>query len=306
MHTPRLAPLSIPGYWRRGESEPSYNEKRKKKSIVHDAFFLNGVLGLGTSATAVCAVGVTGELDDIRLLKTKYVLEPPTDRLQYLLALCGCASGLVAGNALTHGASPQTDTVEALAHIHDHTHDLVVAVALEGLADGGELCVQPQVVDGDGSLILELVGPLATVLVLGVLPLRSYALLEEVVVGLEAQLGGWRDVVLDGKKSWLVYVEYYRILWQRVRSGVDLGLEATYVDTPEFLDGAECDDLLQQIIPVIALDETKLVLRSVTSVLGDSHLAGGRLGEPEGPLVHKRVLDVEVLGVVENGDRLVG
>jgi hypothetical protein len=38
------------------------------------------------------------------------------------------------------------------------------------------------------------------VLVLGVLPLRSYALLEEVVVGLEAQLGGWRDVVLDGEK----------------------------------------------------------------------------------------------------------
>lgn len=33
-------------------------------------------------------------------------------------------------------------------------------------------------------------------LVLGVLPLRSYALLEEVVVGLEAKFGGRRDVVL--------------------------------------------------------------------------------------------------------------
>lgn len=85
-----------------------------------------------------------------------------------------------------------------------------------------------------------------------------------------------------------------------------MGLEATYVDAPEFLDGAECDDLLQQIIPVIALDKTKSVLRSDTPILSDSHLAGGRLGEPEGPLVHKRVLDVEVLGVVENGDRLVG
>lgn len=33
-------------------------------------------------------------------------------------------------------------------------------------------------------------------LVLRVLPLGSYALLEEVVVGLEAKFGGWRDVVL--------------------------------------------------------------------------------------------------------------
>jgi hypothetical protein len=100
---------------------------------------------------------VTGELDDIRLLKTEHVLEPPTDRLQYFLTLSGCASGFVTGDALAHGASPQTDTVKALAHVHDHTHNLVVAVALEGLADGGELCVQPQVVDGDGPLVLELV-----------------------------------------------------------------------------------------------------------------------------------------------------
>lgn len=41
-------------------------------------------------------------------------------------------------------------------------------------------------------------------LVLGVLPLRSYTLLEEVVVGLEAQLGGRCDVVL-GEKNRLVY-----------------------------------------------------------------------------------------------------
>lgn len=118
---------------------------------------LNGVLGLGTGAAAVCAIGVTGELDDIRLLKTEYVLEPTTDRLQYLLTLGGCASSLVTGDALSNGASPQTDTVEALAHVHDHTHDLVVAVVLEGLADGGKLGVQPEVVDGDGSLVLELV-----------------------------------------------------------------------------------------------------------------------------------------------------
>lgn len=40
--------------------------------------------------------------------------------------------------------------------------------------------------------------------------------------------------------------------------------------------------------------------------MSETYLSGGRLGEPESPLVHERVLDVEVLGVVENGDRLVG
>ena len=132
-----------------------HTSKRKRKAIIQRN--LNGVLGLGTGAAAVGAIGVTGELDDIRLLKTEDVLEPPTDRLEDLLALGGCASGLVTRDALANGASPQADTVEALAHVHDHTHNLVVAVALEGLADGGQLCVQPQVVDGDGPLILELV-----------------------------------------------------------------------------------------------------------------------------------------------------
>lgn len=59
--------------------------------------------------------------------------------------------------------------------------------------------MQPQFVDRDRALVLELVRPFAAVLVLRVLPLRSYALLEEVVIGLEAQFGGRCDVVLDVK-----------------------------------------------------------------------------------------------------------
>jgi hypothetical protein len=35
-------------------------------------------------------------------------------------------------------------------------------------------------------------------------------------------------------------------------------------------------------------------------------LAGRRLGEPQGPLMEERVLDVEVLRVVEDGDRPAG
>lgn len=144
-------------------------------------------------------VRVARELHHIRLLQPKHVLEPPADRLENFLALRGCAGALVTGVALAHSACPQTDTVEALAHVHDHAHDLVVVVALEGLADGSQLRVQPQIIDWNRALVLELVRPLATVLVLRVFPLRSYALFEEMVVGLEAQFGGRRDVVLDRK-----------------------------------------------------------------------------------------------------------
>ena len=170
-------------------------------SSLHAPFFipLDGVLGLGASAAAVCAVRVARELHHVRLVQSENVLESPADRLQDILALRRCAGVLIAWDALAHSACPQAHTVEALAHVHHNTHDFVVIVGLECLADGGELCVQPEVVDRDGALVLELVRPLAAVLVLRVLPLRSYALLEEVVVGLEAQFGGGRDVVLDGR-----------------------------------------------------------------------------------------------------------
>ena len=39
---------------------------------------------------------------------------------------------------------------------------------------------------------------------------------------------------------------------------------------------------------------------------GDSYLATGGLGEPQGPLVHEGVLHIEVLGVVEDGHDLIG
>lgn len=61
----------------------------------------------------------------------------------------------------------------------------------------------------------------------------------------------------------------------------------TYVNTPELLYRLEGDDLLQQVIPVVAL-------------------AAGRLGEPQCPPVGKRVLDVEVVLVMEDGLDLRG
>jgi hypothetical protein len=58
------------------------------------------------------------------------------------------------------------------------------------------------------------------------------------------------------------------------------------VDTPELLNRVESDNFLKQIIPVVALST-------------------GWLGEPQRPLVHERVLDVEVVLIVKDGDLLV-
>jgi len=65
-------------------------------------------------------------------------------------------------------------------------------------------------------------------------------------------------------------------LQRQVRCGCDV-----VVDAPELLDRVERDDLLEQLSPVVAL-------------------AAWGLGEPQGPCVHERVLDVEVLRVVED------
>lgn len=56
----------------------------------------------------------------------------------------------------------------------------------------------------------------------------------------------------------------------------------TYVDSPELLNAVEGDDFLQQFVPVL--------------------LSRWGLGEPEGPGVGKWVLDIEVVGIVEDGD----
>ena len=82
----------------------------------------------------------------------------------------------------THTSRPQSDPVEPLSHIDHDAHNLVVVVVFESFTDGGELGVEPERVDVDGSLVFERVGPLPAVLLLGVFPFWSDALFEEVVV----------------------------------------------------------------------------------------------------------------------------
>jgi hypothetical protein len=129
---------------------------------------------------------VGGELEGI--------LESPTNRQENVLTLLP-ASALSAsnvsvassGNALSDGASPDTDTVEALADVDNNAHDLTILLLFESLTDGAHHDLEPEAIDVDIALVLVLVGPLATVLVLGVFPLRANASLEQVIVGLESK-----------------------------------------------------------------------------------------------------------------------
>lgn len=175
-----------------------------KRSERANGLNLRRVLGLGSRAATVSTVGVARELDDLGVRQLQDLLELLADVREHLLALLGrpaLAARNIAiatvGDALADSAGPGTDTVEALSDIDHDTHELSVALLLEGLADGSEHDVQPEVIDGDGALLLERVRPFSAVLVLLVLPLRSDAGLEQVVVGFEGQLRDGSDVVLD-------------------------------------------------------------------------------------------------------------
>ena len=57
--------------------------------------------------------------------------------------------------------------------------------------------MQPEFVDGYGTLVFEMIWPFAPMFVLRVFPLWTDAFFEEMIVGLQGQFGGWRDIVLE-------------------------------------------------------------------------------------------------------------
>lgn len=89
-------------------------------------------------------------------------------------------------------------------------------------------------------------------------------------------------------------------LFHRCRGG------CTYIDTPKFLNGIKSDNLLEKIVPVVALSHA-LVDRGHTTLPGSGalYLAAWGLGEPQSPLVLKRMLHVEVILVVKDSDRCI-
>ena len=182
---------------------PSVQSAKQARSPSPTPAQSDGELRLGPTTPTVRTIRMAGKLDQLPIPQPQDVLELPADAHQDVLALFRGAAlpardvGVAAaGDALADGARPQADAVEALAHVDDDAHDLAVVVLLERLADGGQHRVQPELVDGDGPLLFEAVGPFAAVLVLRVFPFWSHAFFEEVVVGFQGQFRGRGDVVL--------------------------------------------------------------------------------------------------------------
>lgn len=142
---------------------------------------LDSKLGLGTAAAGVGRVGMTAELELLRSGQLQDVLEAFSDAFKALAVLQRVTRLVLAALGwLACGSSPETNTPEGLANVDNHAHDLVVALILEHLADGSEHDVQPGLVVRLAAL--KGVCPTSTVLVLLILPLGTYALLEEMVV----------------------------------------------------------------------------------------------------------------------------
>lgn len=156
---------------------------------------LDDVLRLGSGASSVCGISVTRELDLLSGRELENLLESLANCGQDILALVRSAT-LAAGNVtvtstgdcLSGSSGPNTDTIESLADIDDNAHDFTVILVLKGLADRCHHDLKPKTVNLDIALLLVLVGPFATMLVLGVLPLWAYTSLEKVVVGFQGEL----------------------------------------------------------------------------------------------------------------------
>jgi hypothetical protein len=146
---------------------------------------------------------MTGELDDFASFEIEGILESLAHPHEDIAAsfsgatfTAGCVAVAAAGEWLANALSPEADTVEALAHVDHDAHHLAIILVLECLADGSKHDVQPEVVDVDGLLVLELKCPFSTVLVLEVLPFGPNTGLEEMIVGLDGEFGGRCNVVL--------------------------------------------------------------------------------------------------------------
>jgi hypothetical protein len=126
--------------------------------------YLNHVLGFGTRASTLSAFGMTRELHHLLGRECQNLLELATDAHKDLLAFlwgttfAACNISVAATwDALANCTGPDTDTVEALSDIADDSHDLAIAFLLQGLADGSEHNMEPQLVNINELFLLELV-----------------------------------------------------------------------------------------------------------------------------------------------------
>ncbi len=97
----------------------------------------------------------------------------------------------------------------------------------------------------------------------------------------------------------MLFYHMTKISWTKMgyRGGI------SYVYTPEFLNGVECDNLLQEVVPIVILSNGQHQKQN-TKGMG-ACLSTWWLGEPESPLVHQWMLDVEIVFVMEDSDGFV-
>jgi len=110
--------------------------------------------------------------------------------------------------------------------------------------------------------------------------------------------------------SWLCYSAKRVISWHCKRQ-VEVGETCVY--PPELFNRIECDDLLEQIIPIVLpLEKTKLIPgpknplkfhASKTQYGAD--LIARRLSIPKSPLIHEGVFDIKVISRVKDGKLLL-
>lgn len=139
-------------------------------------------------------VRVAAELDLLVVLELQCLLETSADLGEGLLALLRCPA--LAVISFADRTRPEADTVEATPHVDDNAHDLIIVLVLEVLADRSKHNMEPEGVDVNCFLVLELEGPLSSMLILNVFPLGAHALLKQVVVRFQRELGCGSDVVL--------------------------------------------------------------------------------------------------------------
>lgn len=130
------------------------------------------------------------KLHNILIPQSKYLLEFSSNLHQSF------SSGTVPILAPASRLCPQANPEECFTDVDHDTHYLLVILGLEGLANGGQHNVEPELVNRHGTFVFELEGPFATVLILDILPFRADTSLEEVVVGFEGKVVCFSNIIL--------------------------------------------------------------------------------------------------------------
>lgn len=123
----------------------------KSKTQDNHTPMLDHKLRFSPTAPRMGAFSMARKLHDVFFVHPKYLLEFPPNLHQSL------PSGAIPIFSSASRLCPQADPKKRFTNIDNNTHDLLVIFRLECLADSGKHDVEPELVDGNGSLVLELI-----------------------------------------------------------------------------------------------------------------------------------------------------